>query len=114
MEKKSKSAAFTYNGTSYELKNGLSVGGSAKFGQSRYVSFTVDGPCSITIAVQSSSSSAVRTLNLVNSSNSVIGSYEAGTSVTVGTVELDKAGTYSVGSAGSGMYIFIIIIEYFE
>ena len=114
MEKKSKSAAFTYNGTSYELKNGLSVGGSAKFGQSRYVSFTVDGPCSITIAVQSSSSSAVRTLNLVNSSNSVIGSYEAGTSVTVGTVELDKAGTYSVGSAGSGMYIFMIIIEYFE
>ena len=113
MDKKSKSASFVYNGTTYENEYGLSVGGSAKFGQSRYVSFEVDGPCSITIAVQSSGSS-VRTLNLVDSSNSVIGSYEAGTSLTVGTVEVEEAGTYSVGSAGSGMYIFMIIIEYFE
>lgn len=113
MSKKSKSAAFTYAGESYSNKYGLSVGGSAKFGSYRYVSFTVDGPCTVTVAVQSSGTDA-RTLSLANASNSVIGSYEAGTSVTVSSIDIDEAGTYSVGSAGSGLYIFYIIIEYFE
>ena len=102
-----------YCGEKYETTYGLSMGGSAKFGTSRYISFTVEGPCTVTIAVQSSGSSA-RTLSLVNSSNSVIGSYEAGTSVTVSSIDIEEAGTYSVGSAGSGMYIYMIIIEYFE
>ncbi|MBR2985301.1 MAG: hypothetical protein IKC58_01720, partial [Clostridia bacterium] len=113
MDKKSKATTFTYNGTTYENTYGLSVGGSAKFGQSRYVSFDVEGACSITIAVQSSGSSA-RTLNLYDASGNVIGTYEAGTSLTVSTIDVEKAGTFSVGSAGSGMYIFTIIIEYFD
>lgn len=113
MSKKSKAAAFSYAGESYSNKYGLSLGGSAKFGTSRYVSFTVDGPCTVTVAVQSSGSDA-RTLSLANSSNTVIGSYEAGTSVTVSSIDITEAGTYSVGSAGSGIYIFVIIIEYFE
>ena len=113
MDKKSKATTFTYNGITYENAYGLSVGGSAKFGQSRYVSFDVEGACSITIAVQSSGSS-VRTLNLYDASGNVIGTYEAGTSVTVSTIDVEKAGTFSVGSAGSGMYIFTIIIEYFD
>ena len=113
MTKKSKTAAFSYAGESYSNTYGLSLGGSAKFGTSRYVSFTVDGPCTVTIAVQSSGTDT-RTLSLVNSSNSAIGSYEAGTSVTVSSIDIQEAGTYSVGSAGSGMYIYMIIIEYFE
>ena len=113
MSKKSKSASFTYAGDSYSNTHGLSVGGSAKFGTYRYVSFTVDGPCTVTVAAQSSGSDA-RTLSLASSSNSVIGSFEAGTSVTVSSINIESAGTYSVGSAGSGMYIFVIIIEYFE
>lgn len=113
MDKKAKSVSFTYSGETYKTTYGLSMGGSAKFGTSRYVSFTVDGPCTVTIAVQSSGTDA-RTLSLVNSSNSIIGSYEAGTSVTVSSIDIEDAGTYSVGSAGSGMYIYYIFIEYFE
>ncbi len=113
MTKHSVKFSYVYNGTTYEHSHGLSVGGSAKFGQYRYISFTVDGPCSITVAVQSSGSS-VRTLNLMNSSGTAIDSFEAGTSLTVSTVEVDSAGTYSVGSAGSGMYVVSIIIEYFD
>ena len=113
MDKKAKKATFAYAGESYTTTYGLSMGGSAKFGTSRYVSFTVDGPCTVTIAVQSSGTDA-RTLSLVDSSNTVIGSYEAGTSVTVSSIDIEAAGTYSVGSAGSGMYIYMIIIEYFE
>ena len=114
MDKKSKSAAFKYNGKTYENSYGLSVGGKASFGSNRYVSFSVEGPCSITIAVQSSSTSEVRTLSLVDSAKNLIGSYEAGTSVGVSSVDVAEAGTYMVGSAGSGIYIFMIIIEYFE
>ena len=113
MTKSKKTAAYLYNGTTYEHSYGLSVGGKATFGSNRYVSFAVDGPCSVTIAVQSSGSS-VRTLSIVNVSGTAVGSYEAGTEVTVSTVELSKGGIYSVGSTGSGMYIFSIIIEYFE
>ena len=78
------------------------------------VSFTVEGACRVTVAVQSSNAAEARVLSLANSSNTVIGSYEAGTSVTVSTLDIDSAGTYSVGSAGSGMYIYYIIIEYFD
>lgn len=113
MDKKEKTAAFTYSGESYENSYGLSVGGKATFGSNRYVSFTVEGPCTVTVAVQSSGSD-VRTLSIVDSAKSAVGSFEAGTSVTVSSVNIDAAGSYSVGSAGSGMYIFMIIIEYFE
>ena len=113
MEKKSKKAAFTYGGETYELASGLSVGGSAKFDTSRYVSFTVDGPCTITIAAQSSGSSD-RTLTMVNASGATVGSFDAPASLAVTTIEIAEGGTYSVGSAGSGIYIFAIIIEYFE
>ena len=113
MDKKAKSVTFSYAGETYTTTHGLSMGGSAKFGSNRYISFEVEGPCTVTIAVQSSGTSA-RTLSLVNSSNSVIGSYEAGVSVTVSSIDIEAAGTYSVGSAGSGMYIYVIIIEYFE
>ena len=113
MEKKSKKVTFTYADVTYNTSYGLSMGGSAKFGTSRYVSFTTEGACTITIAVQSSGSS-VRTLNMVDASGNVVGSFEAGTSVTLTSVEVSEAGTYSVGSAGSGMYIYVIIIEYFE
>ena len=113
MAKKGKKVTFTYAGETYSTTYGLSLGGSAKFGTSRYVSFTVDGPCTVTIATQSSGTDA-RTLKLVDSSNTQIGSYEAGASVTVSSIDIESAGTYSVGSAGSGIYIYYIFIEYFE
>ena len=114
MEKQSGTAAFTHNGTNYENAFRLKVGGTAKFGQYRYVSFDVEGACSITIAVQSSSKTDARVLNLFDASGNVVGTYEAGTSVTVSTIDVEKAGTFSVGSASSGIYIFTIIIEYFD
>ena len=113
MDKKSSKVNFTYGTVSYENTYGLSVGGKATFGSNRYISFTVDGPCTVTVAVRSSGSD-VRTLTLVDSAKQTIGSFEAPTSVLVSSLDIEKAGTYSVGSAGSGMYIYMIIIEYFE
>ena len=113
MDKKSSKVTFTYGDTTYTTTYGLSVGGKASFGSNRYVSFTVDGPCSVTVAVRSSGSDT-RTLTMVNSNKTTVGSFEAPSAVSVSTVEIDAAGTYSIGSAGSGMYIYMIIIEYFE
>ena len=113
MDKKSKVVRFSYDGENYTTAYGLSMGGSAKFGTSRYISFIVDGPCSVTIAVQSSGTDT-RTLNMVNSAGQNVGSFEAPSTVMVSTVDIDAAGTYSIGSAGSGMYVYMIIIEYFE
>jgi hypothetical protein len=51
---------------------------------------------------------------MVNASSATVGSFDAPASLAVTTIEIAEGGTYSVGSAGSGIYIFAIIIEYFE
>lgn len=113
MTKKAKKATFTYAGESYSNDYGLSVGGKASFGKNRYVSFEVEGACTITVVAQSSGSDD-RTLSMVDSANASVGSFAANVGVSVTTIDVDSAGTYSIGSAGSGIYIFMIIIEYFE
>ena len=113
MDKKAKVVRFSYAGVDYTTTHGLSLGGKATFGSNRYVTFTTEGACTITIATQSTGSDA-RTLLLVDSTGANVGSYEAGTSVTVTSIDVNEAGTYSVGSAGSGIYIYVIIIEYYE
>ena len=113
MDKKSSKVNFVYGDETYSLSYGLSVGGAATFGTSRYISFTVDGPCTVTVAIRSSGTDT-RTLTMVNSSNKTVASFEAPSAVNVSSAEITEAGTYSVGSAGSGMYIYMIIIEYFE
>ena len=113
MDKKSSKVNFTYGDTTYSMTYGLSVGGKASFGSNRYISFTVEGPCTVTVAVRSSGSDT-RTLTMVDSSKTTVGSFEAPSAVSVSSVQIDEAGSYSVGSAGSGMYIYMIIIEYFE
>ncbi|MBQ9706809.1 MAG: hypothetical protein IJV78_02850 [Clostridia bacterium] len=114
MEKQAGAVTYTYNGVTYEQECRLKIGGKASFGKNRYVSFTVDGPCTITIVAQSSNAAQVRTVAMVDASTATVGTFEAGGSVTITTVEIDTAGTYSVGSTGSGIYIYSIIIEYFE
>lgn len=113
MDKKAKTVRFSYAGVDYTTTHGLSLGGKATFGSNRYVTFTTEGACTITIAAQSTGSDA-RTLLLVDSTGANVGSYEAGTSVTVTSIDVNEAGTYSVGSAGSGIYVFVIIIEYYQ
>ena len=113
MDKKSKTVRFSYAGVDYTTTHGLSLGGKATFGSNRYVTFTTEGACTITIATQSTGSDA-RTLLMVDSTGANVGSFEAGTSVTLTSVDVNEAGTYSIGSAGSGIYVYVIIIEYYN
>ena len=107
------SASFVYNGDEYSTSKAFSMGGSASFGSARYISFTVTGECKVTVVAKSSGSSD-RTLALVNSSNTAIGTFDAKASLSITTQTITEAGTYSIGSTGSGMYVYYIIIEYFN
>ena len=104
----------SYNGVNYETSKYVKLGGSASYGKGRYITFSVEGACKVSVMASSSSSSADRIINMVDSSNTVIGTFDALKSVSFSTVDVSEAGTYSIGSAGSGVYVFYIIIEYFE
>lgn len=102
-----------YNGETYTANMLVKLGGTAKYGTGRYIGFEVDKGCKVTVLCASSGSS-VRTINIVDSSYNPVGSYTADTSATFGSVEVEKAGTYYLGSTGSGVYVYMIIIEYYE
>ncbi len=107
---------FTYNNQQYSTGKSLSMGGSATFGSSRYIEFTTDKVCRITVVAKSTGSDA-RTVNLVSTSatSNVITTFAAGAGAqSITTYDDLAAGTYQLGSAGSGIYIYSIIIEYFS
>ena len=59
--------------------------------------------------------SQVRNVQLVGvASNIVLGTFEAAAGTTVTSVEVAEGGTYRLGSAGSGIAVYYVIIEYFE
>lgn len=115
VEVKSSAVTYTYNSTEYTVSQYLSMGGTAKYGTGRYISFTTTGACSVTIVAKTSGSSA-RVIRMVNSTNtsSELATFDAGTGVSTTTNEIESAGTYYVGSTSGGVYIYDIIIEYFD
>ena len=109
----SSKANFTYNNQSYSLSKYLSMGGSKK-PTYRYIEFSIEGECVVTIVAKSSSSSADRIVGLYDSTGKQVGSFDAKGSQSITSLEVNQAGTYQVGSTGSGVYIYYIFIEYFE
>ena len=113
VEIKSSKVSAKYNGETYSANMLVKLGGTAKYGTGRYIGFNVDKACKVTVLCASSGSS-VRSINIVDSSYKPVGSYVADTAATFGSVDIDKAGTYYIGSTGSGVYVYMIIIEYYE
>lgn len=112
MEIRNGSASFVYNDSEYSVSKILSLGGSAKFGTNRYVEVEVSGACKLTVVAKSSGSSD-RTLD-VRHNNSSVGTADAKASLSITTIDITNAGTYQIGSTGSGIYIYYIIVEYFN
>lgn len=113
VEIKANTYTFTYNNNSYTTSNYVSLGGSASFGSHRYIEFETTGTCKITVVAKSSGSTD-RILSLVDTSGNNIGSFDAKASHSITTLDVSSAGTYRLGSAGSGIYVYYIIIEYFN
>ena len=105
---------FEVNGEKITTTGGISMGGSASFGSSRYIEFTTTKACTVTVVAKSSGSDD-RTLNLVSAAatGTAITTFDAKAGVSVTSQNLTEAGTYRVGSANKGVWIYYILIEYF-
>ena len=106
---------FEINGNNITTTNGLSMGGSATFGTSRYIEFTTTKACTVTVVAKSSGSDD-RTVNLVSAAatGKVLTTFEAKAGVSVTSQNLTEAGTYQIGSSNKGIWIYYVLIEYFD
>ncbi len=116
VEVKASAGSFEYNGQLYNTSNLLSLGGSADYSSGRYVQFTTTKKSRITVAAKTSSKTDTRMLALVkeDAPKAPLCSFTAGLSVEVTSYDLDQAGTFKIGSTSGGVYLYKIIIEYYE
>lgn len=102
----------TYNGTDYTFTNYLSFGGNY---QKAYVTFEIKGNCTITVIGASTNSSTARVFGFYNASGKSIGQVDAETSLAANSIDIESTGeTIKLGSTSGGVYIYGIIIEYFD
>ena len=113
IEVKSSNANATYNGVTYSTTKYIKLGGTGSFNKNRGISFEVSGPCVVSIMAKSSGSTD-RVIKMVDSSNKEVGNYAAATSVGITSLEIDKADTYFISSTSGGVYVYMILIEYYE
>ena len=105
---------YTYNDTEYTTTKSLSMGGAATFGTTRYIEFTLTKKATVTIVAKSTSASADRIVKMVTTAKAEVATFAANGAQSITTHEDIDAGTYQIGSAGSGVYIYAIIFEYFD
>lgn len=112
---KTASCNASYGGVDYSFTQGISLGGSASMGTYRCLEIETKGKCTITVIAKSSGTDD-RVLNIVKSSSTSTsaGSFEAKASVSVSSQEITEAGKYMIGSTNKGIWVFAIIIEYYE
>ena len=112
-----KATPFEYNGESYGATTQcIYLNGNAGLTGStpkKYMEFTLDGPCRMTIAAQSTGADA-RTVNLVKNGTVVNGFAANPGQTTVTSSDITEGGTYRIGSAGSNIALYYIILEYFD
>ncbi|MBQ9520836.1 MAG: rhamnogalacturonan acetylesterase [Acholeplasmatales bacterium] len=107
-------ATFSYNDNEYTTTKSLSMGGAATFGSFRYIEFTTTKKASITVVAKSSGTDDRIVRMITKSDKADAGTFDAKTAVSVTTINDLEAGTYQLGSANKGLYIYAIIIEYFD
>ena len=80
-----------------------------------YIEFNVTGKCEVTLVGVSGSATdtrQIRVVNVADASNAY--SFDMAGSQTKTTMVFDNAGTFRLKSGGSNVYLFYIIIEYYE
>ena len=105
---------FSYNDNEYTTTKSLSMGGAATFGSFRYIEFTTTKKASITVVAKSSGNDDRIVKMITKSDKADAGTFDAKSAVSVTTINDLEAGTYQLGSANKGLYIYAIIIEYFD
>ncbi len=104
---------FEYNEEEYTTTKSLSMGGAATFGTNRYLEITTTKTASITVVAKSTGSDD-RIVKMVTASKQEVDTFDAKGTISITTKNNIEAGTYQLGSANKGVYIYAIIIEYFD
>lgn len=106
-----KSTAVVYNGNNYGAVGNLYLSGGAKLtgdSPSKYIEFTTTKAFKITVVAKGGDG---RKLHLVKDKTEVA-VFGAGATQEMTTKTVNAGGTYRLGSTGSGVRVFYIIIEY--
>ncbi|MBR6288330.1 MAG: InlB B-repeat-containing protein [Acholeplasmatales bacterium] len=104
-------ATFEFNQTQYDgTKSAVLLGGNKDY----YIEFAVTGKCEITLVGVSGGSDS-RTILMTNKDDANDKyAYDMTSSQSIVTYEIENSGTYRIKSKGSNIYLFYIIIEYYE
>lgn len=111
-----KSILFMQNNNTYEqTTQSIRLAGNAKITTSptKYIEFNVTGKCEITI-VASGGGDTSRYIQMANKENKLVTEFEIEATQTKVTQTITDAGVYKIGSKGSNIDVYYIIIEYFE
>ena len=115
-----KGAAFSYNDVQYSATTkAIRLSGNAKLTSNdayKYIEFGVTGPCTITIVASGGGSSVdaeYRYIQMVDESKKAVCEWAFGPEQDIISNEIEKGGTYRIGSKGSNIDVYYIIIEYY-
>ena len=114
-----KGAAFKYNDVQYSAttKAIRFPGNSSLTGnQQRYIEFTVTGPCTVTMVASGGGSTTdveFRYIQMVDSNKKAVCEWAFGPEQDIISNEIENGGTYRIGSKGSNIDLYYIIIEYY-
>ncbi len=107
-----KAAGFTFNEVEYgATSKSIRLPGNSSTNTKRYIEFNVEGKCEITI-ISSGGGETKRYIQLTKGATKIC-DFDVEPSQTVFTNVVDEAGTYRVGSTGSNIDVYYIIIEYY-
>ena len=119
IEYNKKGAAFKYNDIQYAATSkAIRLPGSSNLtgNQQRYIEFTVTGKCTITMVASGGGSTTdveFRYIQMVDSAKKPVCEWAFGPEQDIISNEIEKGGTYRIGSKGSNIDLYYIIIEYY-
>ncbi len=119
VEYSKKGAAFTYNDVQYAATTkSIRLNGNASLtgNQTKFIEFTVSGPCTITMVASGGGSTTdvvFRYIQMVDANKKPVCEYAIGPEQAVVSNEIEQGGTYRIGSTGSNIDLYYLIIEYY-
>ncbi len=114
-----KGAAFSYNDVNYvATTKSIRLNGNASLtgSQKKYIEFTVTGPCTITMVASGGGSTVdvtYRYIQMVDANKKAVCEYAIGPEQAIVSNEITAGGTYRIGSKGSNIDLYYLIIEYY-
>ncbi|MDE6557488.1 MAG: hypothetical protein K2K39_00115 [Clostridia bacterium] len=119
IEYSKKGAAFTYNDVQYAATTkSIRLNGNASLtgSQTKFIEFTVTGPCTVTMVASGGGSTTdvvFRYIQMVDANKKAVCEYAIGPEQAVVSNDIEAGGTYRIGSKGSNIDLYYLIIEYY-